>query len=54
MNNVEIRYSRMKVDLADKELSSSVLDAAIRVHKALGPGFLESFYEEALCIELAN
>ena len=44
----------MKVDLADKELSSSVLDAAIRVHKALGPGFLESFYEEALCIELAN
>jgi GxxExxY protein len=41
-------------ELGHKELSSRVIEAAIEVHKALGPGFLESFYEEALCIELAH
>jgi GxxExxY protein len=36
------------------ELSSKVIAAAIEVHKQLGPGFLESVYENALRIELAN
>ena len=35
-----------------KELSSRVIEAAIAVHKGLGPGFVESVYESALCIEL--
>jgi GxxExxY protein len=38
--------------LRHKELSSRVIAAAIEVHQRLGPGFLESVYEAALCIEL--
>ena len=35
-------------------LSHGVIGAAIEVHRVLGPGFLESVYEEALCWELRN
>jgi len=34
------------------ELSRLVIGAAIEVHKTLGPGLLESAYEECLCYEL--
>ncbi len=35
------------------ELSSKIIGAAIEVQKALGPGLLESTYEECLCDELS-
>ncbi|MBW1679714.1 MAG: GxxExxY protein, partial [Deltaproteobacteria bacterium] len=34
------------------KLSSKIIGAAIEVHKALGPGLLESAYEESICYEL--
>jgi GxxExxY protein len=34
------------------KLSGRIIGAAIEVHKALGPGLLESAYEECMCLEL--
>jgi GxxExxY protein len=34
------------------QLGSKIIGAAIEVHKALGPGLLESAYEKCLCHEL--
>lgn len=36
--------------MSDK-LTEQIIGAAIEVHRTLGPGLLESIYEEALCIE---
>ena len=34
------------------ELTGKIIGAAIEVHRVLGPGLLESIYEEVLCYEL--
>jgi GxxExxY protein len=38
----------------ENELSRIILDAAFRVHSAVGPGLLESAYEACLAYELRN
>jgi GxxExxY protein len=38
----------------ENELSGEVIGAAIEVHRLLGPGLLESIYEEAFLAELEN
>ena len=35
------------------KVTEQIIGASIEVHKALGPGLLESAYEECLCRELA-
>ena len=37
-----------------EELSKKIVGAAIEVHRELGPGFLESIYEEALKVEFTE
>lgn len=36
------------------QVTEAVIGSAIRVHRALGPGLLESAYEACLCHELAR
>ena len=35
-------------------LTEKIIGCAIEVHRQLGPGLLESTYEAALCVELAD
>lgn len=43
---------RFEPDESLDRLAHSVIGAAIEVHRHLGPGHLETVYEEALCVEL--
>ena len=40
--------------MTENEIASLVLGSAIEVHKALGPGLLESAYQECLYYELSK
>jgi GxxExxY protein len=56
----EFRIAKMKEDdgtgtgrkLIHQELTEQIIGAAIEVHKAIGPGLLESVYQECMCREL--
>ncbi len=40
--------------MTENEISKIIFDTALKVHKALGPGLLESAYEECLFYELSK
>jgi GxxExxY protein len=40
------------LDTFENRLTEKIIGCAIEVHKGLGPGLLESAYEECLCYEL--
>ena len=40
--------------LEHQDLTKQIIGAAIAVHKKLGPGFIETIYENALVIELGK
>lgn len=42
------------MDLIEADLSEKIIGCCIQVHRALGPGFLEKVYEEALAHEVAK
>lgn len=44
----------LRAKMTYKELSYSVVGAAINVHKELGPGLLEKVYQECLFYELSK
>lgn len=44
----------MQPDSETERYAHETIGAAIEVHRHLGPGFLESVYEEALAVKLAN
>ncbi len=48
----EFVLKRKEPTLEVDHLAHSVIGAAIAVHRALGPGYIESIYEEAMCVEL--
>ena len=46
--------SVVNILMTDNELTHEIIGAAIEVHKNLGPGLLESTYEECLSHELSQ
>lgn len=48
MHHKDTKLAKAELD----ELSHEIIGAAIEVHRALGPGLLESIYEECLAHEL--
>lgn len=44
----------IKKEYDENGLSKIIVDCAVKVHKALGPGLLESAYEECLFYELGK
>ena len=47
---------RLPSPLSDEEESAMtrIIDCAMAVHRQLGPGFLESIYQKAMCVELSR
>ena len=40
----------MNMLVKENEMAKTVVDACIKIHKALGPGLLESAYQEAMAV----
>jgi GxxExxY protein len=49
-----VKERRRRVVLLEGSVTARIIGAAIEVHRALGPGLLESAYEQCLCHELGS
>ena len=54
MDDKTARTTLVEPSQRSDHLAKVVIDSALEVHKVLGPGFLESVYEDALAIELTR
>ena len=52
MNDIHHGDTEARRGLVLEDLTNRIIGAAIEVHKELGPGLMESAYEECLCHEL--
>lgn len=52
LNHQDTKTPRKDLGVEEERLASVIVDAAIKVHSALGPGLLESVYEACLMHEL--
>jgi hypothetical protein len=52
MNHQDTKAPREPIPKETDEVASKIVDAAFAVHRALGPGLLESVYEVCLLHEL--
>jgi len=53
MMHAETQSTRRN-EMRENDISGILVDVFIRVHSQLGPGLLESVYEEVICYELAK
>jgi len=54
MTEGNTRVAFKPISEREKWLTGQIVDIAITVHKALGPGLLESVYEKCFCYELSK
>lgn len=56
VNKSPKRTIHMYEELSEKHewLATEIVDVAFTIHKALGPGLLESVYEKCFCYELSK
>jgi GxxExxY protein len=47
-----LNLAEVATDIVEDRLTQTIIGAAIEVHRVLGPGLLESIYENAVCHEL--
>ncbi len=52
LNNQIAQKPQKAITMKENEISSKIIGCAIKVHKALGPGLLESAYQECLFYEI--
>jgi GxxExxY protein len=51
---IELAQRRRDAEMTENEIGTIVVEAAIAVHRELGPGLLETVYEVVLARELAD
>ena len=54
MNRQDAKNAKEEPSESLDSLAHGIIGAAIEVHSCLGPGYLESVYEEAMAIELKS